>query len=149
MKLILIEGFSIIPPFYASYLRTQLLPQLGKVDVEVWGWNQKMPLQVTAGQYIIITHSFGFMALDKLPETFWTIGQPKALITIDPRSWTCDFGGASFKAPIPHTYNFYQRSWFSLPGYPVEGAANVLIKGYSHGSICGAPAITALVRSLL
>lgn len=143
MKLILIEGLSAVPPFYASYLRRQLLPQLGKVDVDVYGWNQLGSLLFDP--HIIVSHSFGYMAIDRHLNAC-----TKALITIDPRSWTCDFGGAaSFKAPIPHTYNFYQKSWFSLPGYPVAGAANVKLTGYSHGTICGAPNIVALIKSLL
>lgn len=146
MKLILIEGLSVVPPFAASYLQRQLLPQLGKVNVEVYGWNQNM--RVPDGS-VVVCHSFGWMEVVdwcELNETNFI----KALITIDPRSWTCDFGGAaSFKAPIPHTYNFYQKSWFSLPGYPVAGAANVKLTGYNHGNICGAPNIVALIKSLL
>lgn len=144
LKLILIEGLSIIPPFRASYLQRQLLPQLGEVEVEVYGWNQDVP-SFLGGNHIICTHSFGFMALPKTVSAF-----TKAIITIDPRSWSCDFGGAaSFKAPIQNTWNFYQQSWFSLHGYPVNGAINLKIDGYSHGTICLAPQIVALLKTLL
>lgn len=146
MKLILIEGLSIIPPFRAAYLQRQLLPQLGKVDVEVYGWNQNITIPSNA---IVVTHSFGWMGVNGGDAPF-TGGFVKALITIDPRSWTCDFGGAaSFKAPIKNTWNFYQQSWFSLHGYPVKDAINLKIDGYSHGTICLAPQIIALLKTLL
>lgn len=156
MKLVLIEGLSAVPPFYASYLQRQLVPQLSKVDVEVYGWNR--PIELSEGPYVVVTHSFGWTAIKKLAipgvaplfASLSLMQNIKAIITIDPRSWTCDFGGAaSFKAPISHTYNFYQKSWFSLPGYPVAGAANVKLTGYSHGTICAAPNIVALIKSLL
>lgn len=145
-QVILIEGLSFKPPFYSTLLRIKLLPLLGRVYDTFHGWNQKLKLPPDH-ESILVVHGLGWLTVrDKLKNQ---PKQPLAIVAIDPRSFGCGLG-EHLVAPegIP-TYSFYQKSWFWVSGYPINGATNVRLKGYGHSSILRAREISDLIKRLL
>lgn len=145
-QIILIEGLSLVPPFYANTLRLKLLPLLGRVYDTYHGWNQKFKIP-TDHESILVVHGLGWLTVrDKLKHQ---LKKPLAIVAIDPRTLACGMG-EHLVAPdgIP-TYSFYQKTWFSVKGYPVHGATNVELKGYRHNSILKAAEVSGLIKRLL
>ena len=126
------EGLGLsLPGFNSWYISEELMPKVAAevTDWRIFSWSESPNISLAElsplkGRKIIcIGHSFGGpSALG-----FGTLVLAKSIITLDPRSWTCDLPWAApFAAPsgIP-TYNFFREGF--MPGYKVEGATNFQI----------------------
>jgi len=141
--LIAIEGLGLGPWLGASYIQTELIPQVQDlVDVQVYSWATPNKVFPTDRHLIFAAHSFG---------AAWLCGNGNLIppgskvITIDPR-WT---GFDSFSStPGFGWLNFYQRNIFWFPGCAVSGADNIgPVTGYNHTQMPGYPPIAKQIRT--
>lgn len=155
-QIIAFEGLHplLIPWLVPSYVERGLLEPVGKTitgPYETWrgGFMSYGPQpKVIVGdhlitRFIVIGHSMGGpSAIDWCNRNSVQID---LLLTIDPRPLHRPYIKPK---NVKRAVNFYQQSWW-MPGYPVEGAENVLVQGYPHTAMPGSPGVVkALMEAL-
>lgn len=133
--------------FWSHYIQTELRPQIKSPvawTFQSWFGNFQMAPQAP-NTIIVLGHSFGGnKALQ------WAEGRTdvKGILTMDPRSWTCDLTGGGFVAPskIP-TFNVFRKGF--MPGYEVTGAANQQISDIGHINVPGSVEAVGTLLKLL
>lgn len=116
-----------------------------KININYLSWTDGLP----EGHIdIFIGHSFGGNTALNMAKQY--IGNPSLVLTLDPRSMTCDFTDDSFQydPQAISCMNYYRKGW--MPGYTVNGSMNTeLDSSITHLQVPYQPEVFTAVCSTI